>query len=223
MCSPAGRLSTAAPRVPRPRIQGLSDLIFGLALSIGAVEFIGNTPPNPQQLTADLAYFGFSFVILIGVWNRYTTMMSAMPVETPLLFRANVLLLFLVAIEPFLFGVMFVAGFREDVGAAASVYYGLDLGGMNLILAYFSHTLASEEKNLIPRELIHRYKFIRNMLILVGVVFLFSDLPVFGNVMLGETPVRVVIWLVTLPMIWLRGLARWGPREGPPLEPPKVD
>ena len=122
-------MSDATLRVPRPRIQGLSDLIFGLALSIGAIQFVGNLPSAPQGLNLDLIEFGFSFLILINVWNRYTTTMSVMPVETPALVRLNMVLLFLVAIEPFLLDVMFVQGFSRDVGVTASVYYGLDTGG----------------------------------------------------------------------------------------------
>ena len=122
-------MSDATLRVPRPRIQGLSDLIFGLALSIGAIQFVGNLPSALQGLNLDLIEFGFSFLILINVWNRYTTTMSVMPVETPALVRLNMVLLFLVAIEPFLLDVMFVQGFSRDVGVTASVYYGLDTGG----------------------------------------------------------------------------------------------
>jgi uncharacterized membrane protein len=107
---------TTTPQIPRPRIQGLSDLIFGLALSIGAVQFIGNLPQDPSTLWHDLLYFGFSFLILISVWNRYTSTTSVMPIETPVLVRLNMLLLFTVAIEPFLLDVLFVKGLGTDVG-----------------------------------------------------------------------------------------------------------
>jgi uncharacterized membrane protein len=199
-------LSEAAPQVPRPRIQGLSDLIFGLALSIGAIQFVGNLPSSPRDLSTDLAEFGFGFLILINVWNRYTTTMSVMPVEEPATVRLNMLLLFLVAIEPFLLNVMFVRGFSTDEGVAASLYYGLDIGGMNLILAYFTHALASEEKGLVPRELIHRYKTTRNLLIVGAAIFLISDLPIFGALAMGGIPLRVILWILTLPVIWTQRL-----------------
>ena len=175
-------MSAATPQIPRPRIQGLSDLIFGLALSIGALQFVGNIPSKPEDLTADLLYFGFSFLILINIWNRYTATTSVMPVETPGMVRLNMLLLFLVATEPFLFDVLFAGGFKIDVGVAASVYYALDVGGMNFVLAYFTHLLASEEKGLIPRELIHRYKLTRDFLILGGAMFLASDIPILWTI-----------------------------------------
>jgi len=193
---------TTTPQVPRPRIQGLSDLIFGLALSIGAIQFIGNLPSDSTTLGYDLLEFGFSFLILINVWNRYTSTTSVMPVETAVLVRLNMLLLFLVAIEPFLFDVLFAKGLGTDVGTAASVYYGLDIGGMNLVLAYFTHILASEEKNLIPRELMGRYRTTRNLLVVGAALFLLSDIPVFWGIFVGGLPLRVVIWVLTIPVLW---------------------
>jgi len=192
---------TTSPQVPRPRIQGLSDLIFGLALSIGAIQFIGNLPANPSILSLDLAEFGFSFLILISVWNRYTSTTSVMPVETTWMVRLNMILLFLVAIEPFLFDVLLAQGLGTAVGTAASEYYGLDIGGMNLILAYFTHLLASEEKNLIPHELVGSYRTIRNLLVLGAGVFLFSELPIFWTVMVAGLPVRIILWILTLPIV----------------------
>ena len=197
-------MSAATPQIPRPRIQGLSDLIFGLALSIGALQFVGNIPSKPEDLTADLLYFGFSFLILINIWNRYTATTSVMPVETPGMVRLNMLLLFLVAIEPFLFDVMFAVGFKNDVGVAASVYYALDVGGMNFVLAYFTHLLASEEKGLIPRELNHLYKLSRDFLNLGGAMFMASDIPKLWTITLNGTPARVIIWVLALAVVWMQ-------------------
>ena len=201
-------MSKAEPQVPRPRIQGLSDLIFGLALSIGAFQLVGNLPSDPGTLTNDIATFLFSFLILINVWNRYTITTSVMPVETRLLVRLNMVLLFLVVIEPFLFEVLILRGFSTEVGVEASLYYGLDIGCMNLTLAYFNHLLAQEERNLVPHELLSRYKSVRNNLIFGAAVFLSSDLPIFGGIDLGPLPIRVILWILVLPILWLPRLFR---------------
>jgi uncharacterized membrane protein len=191
--------------VPRPRIQGLSDLIFGLALSVAAITFTlgGGLPSDPGKLSAALASFGFTFLILINVWNRYTATTSVMPVETPLMIRLNMILLFLVAIEPLLFNVLYIEGTATDVGTLASVYYGLDIGGMNLILAYFTHLLTVEEKNLVPKDTIHRFRVTRNMLLLAAALFLVSDLPFFSGAMFAGLSLRVDIWVASIPIIFL--------------------
>lgn len=198
----------ATPQIPKPRIQGLSDLIFGLALSIGAVQFIGAPPKDPGMLTQDILSFGFSFLILISVWNRYTTTTSVMPVETPMMIRLNVLLLFLVAIEPFLFGVLFSPGSVSATVVEASVYYALDLGMMNLILAYFTHRLAKEERKLVPKDLIRRFAAIRNGLVVVAVLFFLSALPPFWDLVIGGTPLRLILWFLAIPLLWVHRLLK---------------
>ena len=162
---------------------------------------MGNLPPDGGVLTQDIVSFGFSFLILIGVWNRYTATTSVMPVETPGMIRLNMALLFLVAIEPFLFDVL-SKGLSTDAGATASVYYGFDIGLMNVILAYFTHLLASEEKGLIPKELMHHYKLIRNFLLVASGLFLVSTLPVFEALSLAGEPIRVYLWFLSLPILW---------------------
>lgn len=67
-------------------------------------------------MTTDLLAFGFSSLILINVWNRYTTTMSAMPVEGTLVVRLNMALLFLVTIEPFLFNLLVIRGLGSAIG-----------------------------------------------------------------------------------------------------------
>ena len=171
------------------------------------MQLVGNLPQKPEDIGPELLAFGFSFLILINVWNRFTSTTSVMPVETALMVRLNMLLLFLVAIEPFLFDIMSADGFNSttllgNVGVAASVYYAFDIAGMNLILGLFTHILASEEKNLIPKELIGRYKTIRDLLFLGGAMFLVSALPVFWAISIAGVPGRILIWFLTIPEVW---------------------
>lgn len=196
------------PQVPRPRIQGLSDLVFGLALSLGAIQLLGSVPGNYSGLVTDIIAFGFSFLILINVWNRYTTTMSVMPVESAAGIRMNILLLFLVAIEPFLFNLLVIpqGGISSWLGQPASQFYAFDVGGMNLILAYFTHTLTREEKRLIPLELVRRYKRIRDFLLLGAAIFFLSTLPTFWIILVAGVPLRMVLWIMTFPVI---GVSRW--------------
>jgi len=194
-------LSGAVPQVPRPRIQGLSDLIFGLALSIGAIQLIGSLPQNNGALVNDIAAFGFSFIILISVWNRYTTTTSVMPVETPVLVRINMVLLFLVTLEPFLFNLLINQHLSSDFASEVSSYYALDIAGMNVILAYFTHVLTLEEKNLIPKDLRSRYRTTRNLLLLGAGIFLVSDFPIFWDIIIG-VPLRIILWILTIPIFW---------------------
>ena len=91
---------------PRPRIESLPDLIFGLALSVGGITLVGNPSTTSGAFYNDILTFSFSFLILITVWMRYTKIMSVLPIENRRSSALNTLLLFTVSIEPFLFNLL---------------------------------------------------------------------------------------------------------------------
>ncbi len=160
---------------PRPRIQTLSDLIFGLALSIGALMLIGQQPTDFQSIVASLVFYSFSFLVLVSVWRSYSTILAVLPVETERLITINILLLFTVSIEPYLFNQLFI-----DNGAlwnSVSLLYALDIAVMFLVLAFFNHVLGKEEKSLIPNNYLKKYRFDRNYGLVIAAVFIISILP----------------------------------------------
>lgn len=197
-------MSQTTPAIPRPRIQGLSDLIFGLALSIGSAQLlINNYPKGGYDIVTALVVFGFSFLILINVWLRYTSITSVVPIETVTMVRLNVLLLFLVAIEPYLFNIISKSGLSTDPGLDASSFFALDIAGMNFIIAYFTHLKTIEGKKLIPLGLIQRYRLSRTLLLLVGLIFATSAIPYFGTFTVLGQSLREVLWIATVPIIWI--------------------
>ncbi|MDA4132872.1 MAG: TMEM175 family protein, partial [Thaumarchaeota archaeon] len=70
------------------------------------MSLVSNPPTDVQAVYNDLATFGFSFLILITMWLRYTRIMSVFPIETRRVNNLNILLLFCVSIEPFLFNLV---------------------------------------------------------------------------------------------------------------------
>jgi uncharacterized membrane protein len=179
---------------PKPRIQSLSDLIFGLALSIGALTLIGQQPVNFNAILTALGLYAFSFLILVSVWRSYATIMSVLPSETEALISINIVLLFLVSIEPYLFNELFAE--NGAIFQGVSLLYAVDLGIMFLIIAYFNNSLADEEKNLVPKELLRRYKFSRNLALFDAALFFISTLPFFEGAY--YFPLRVYIWVAAL-------------------------
>src|SRR5437879_7741379 len=134
--------SARLPQRPRPRIESLTDLVFGLALSIGAIILISKQPANPVDLYRPIAGFGFSFLILIQIWFRFTEVMSVLPVQTALTRVLNTILLFLVALEPYLFNILpFFLSPRQtfsELYDVTSSIYALDIGAIHGILALFT-------------------------------------------------------------------------------------
>src|SRR5207253_967751 len=94
-----------APRRPRPRLETLSDLIYGLSLSIGAISLVitNSQSSSASDINRNILQFLFVFLILITSWIIYTSDMSVLPIETRLITFLNIVLLILVALTPYLF------------------------------------------------------------------------------------------------------------------------
>ena len=193
---------------PKPRIESLSDLIFGLALSIGALSLISKPPGSPAEIRSDIIGFTVSFVILISVWLRYTSIMSVLPMETTTTILLNVVLLFLVSIEPYFFDLLNIGPNPTQSQLVnleyASVLFALDIAGLMAIMAFFTHILTVEEKKLVSIELIRKYRLVRNSLFLAAGLFLLSALPQFWAWKIQGTAFRFYFWLVPLGIFWIR-------------------
>lgn len=191
-------------------MQTLSDLVFGLALSLGAFVLISRPPDTPGVLYWEILIFGFGFVILMNVWQNYSSTMSVLPMETRGLLVLNIGLLFLVAIEPYLLNLIAFSTIAPVV-EAASVLYAFDIATMNLILAGFMHILSQEERGLLSPSATRRMRFTRNFVLGFAAVFALTALPVFWAWdWFPNLPSRIVIWTLTLPAGWiLRIVSRW--------------
>ncbi len=168
------------PRV-KLRIENLSDLVFGLALSIGSIVLISKLPQTPMELLTGIALFGFSFLIVVWVWSGYTSTMSALPYEIRGTFLLNIMLLFCVAIEPYLFYVE--TQIRLVYVPFASSVYALDVGAMLFILASQIFLLLGEERKSKVHKLhsaqLRRFRRVMFGQIAAGAIFTASALPSF--------------------------------------------
>ena len=169
------------------RAESLSDLVFGLALSIGSVEFLSSQARNSHDLLVNVAYFGFSFIILVFVWLGYTRTMAVLPRESNTSLYLNIFLLFLVALEPYLFYVL-VDSPTIALAGAFSVFYAIDVGLMFLVQASLARLVILEDrksdalngKRLHPL-LISRFRAVMISEIVIGIAYLVSALPSSGK------------------------------------------
>lgn len=190
-----GQESPSAPRI-KIRIESLSDLIFGLALSIGSLELIARTPQTPADLGTSVVLFAFSFVVVVSIWVGYTRIMAVLPGEGGSTFALNLVLLFCVALEPYLFYVL-QSNPSQDLTFLywASVGYALDVGGMLVVLASMIYLIVrgrSKDLDLHPVTL-RRFRIFMYSYLLTGGVYLVSALPIFWV----ETPIgflRFDLW-----------------------------
>jgi len=201
---------------PRPRIESLSDLIFGLALSIGAFALVSTPASNAFEFYKDIGTFGFTFLVLITVWIRYTRVMSTLPVETPATLLLNIVLLFTVSLEPYIFNVLRLTNITTPITQVtaklfetASSAYGVDLGAMMLIMGVFTLALSNEEKQLVPSTMLSHLRTEATLWFVSCAIFLLSALPLFGRVDVGGVLVsglsaRMVMWLLAILITWAK-------------------
>jgi uncharacterized membrane protein len=192
---------------PRPRLETLSDLIYGLSLSIGAISLVitNNQASTAADINRNILEFLFVFLILITSWIIYTSDMSVLPVETRLVTFLNVILLILVAIIPYLFDQavsLYNAAWDQDY---ASTLFTIDYAGTLLILAGFAHIIGQEEKQLVDGDQMVRLRRIRNRLALLTVIVLLSLAAPWSWLFLG-VHVRLFIWYVPIVSFWLNRL-----------------
>ncbi len=204
---------------PRPRIETLADLIFGLSLSIGSIALIANSPASPSEINGHIAAFAFTFLILITAWITYTTYMSVLPMETRSVTFLHVGLLLLVAFVPYLLNGVELVNPSLSVAAASAIkdysstLFALDLSGILAILAIFAHVISMEEKKLVAPELAKLFRNGRNRLIILASVMLISVAPQFWVWTLFDVPVRLYVWYLPLISYWVGRALRPESRE----------
>jgi uncharacterized membrane protein len=191
------------------RIEGLSDIVFGLALSIGSLVLIANLPPTPGALGTDIVLFIFSFVLVVTSWFLYSRIMSVLPVEVGGALILNLVLLLCVALEPY---TLYVLDSTQNLSLLewSSFTYAVDVGVIYLVLAGLARIFLIEAKKPETELRIHPSiveGFRRSMWAeaFLGGVFAVSALPFFWV----QTPIgylRFDIWYLSFGtgFFWFR-------------------
>jgi uncharacterized membrane protein len=207
--------SSTSPQI-KIRIESLSDLVFGLALSIGSLELLARTPQTPPDLAISIGLFAFSFVIVVSIWIGYARVMAVLPKETGGAISLNLILLFCVVLEPYLFFVLQSKPSSLSLSDWAyfldwaSLGYALDVGAMFLILGGLIRlTLRGQgNKNLdLSPKLFRRFRLAMVFYAVIGAFYLISALPIFWI----DTPVgplRFVFWYSAFAFVFLGLLNR---------------
>ncbi len=198
-----------APRRPRPRLETLSDLIYGLSLSIGAISLVITVSQSStvDEINKNILQFLFVFLILITSWIIYTSDMSVLPIETRLITFLNIVLLVLVALTPYLFDQVVSTFNSLSVQEYASILFTVDLAASLLILAAFAHIIAQEEEHLVDGYVMIRMRRVRNRLsVLTGIVLIALVAP-WDWVLLG-VHIRLLIWSVPIISFWINRMRR---------------
>lgn len=182
-------------------IEDLSNMVFGLALTIGALGLAQQITLGFQFVIGSLISFFLSFILLVFIWLRYVTILSLIKIEKRIELDLNVMLLFLVIIEPYLFNLLINAPTSSDADFS-SILYAFDVGMMLLILGLL-YTIAIRNSKTKEIDLLKEYRSIKNRLFGIGSIFLISVLPIFWQIILFNLSLRFILWIVAVGIVFL--------------------
>jgi len=192
--------------VQRIRIEALTDLVFGLALSIGALVLTLQEHAEPIDVLDSIFWFVFSFLILISVWLNYSYIVSVFTVETPRELLLNIALLLLISLEPFLLNVMVNDANVEAVLNLASAAYAVDIGAIMACLGLLLHTAARHREGRGDHEGAKGDRKLRNSRWFYSALFFLTALPMFWDLRLEGVQLRFLVWFAS-PIIWVANVA----------------
>ncbi len=187
-------------RRPRPRIETLADLIFGLSLGIDSIALIPSSGLTPFDMNVRILGFAFAFLFVITAWLIYTTYASVLPLEERGVTFLNVLLLLLVALIPYLLNSVIIG--LNTVGDYSSSLFALDLTGILAILAVFAHILGLEGNHLVPHDSMPLFRSGRDRMVVLAVVMVVSIAPPLWTLRFLDVPLRLYVWALPLISYW---------------------
>ena len=156
-----------------------TDIVFGLAVSIGSLILIQSQVATWQDFAWNILLFGFSFLIIVLIWLLFSQTISAIPSEAPSALFLNLALLFCVALEPYLFYLL-MNGATQSLLSFTSVGYALDVGVMFAILAVLaSFVLKEGQRSRRNPIILHNFKHMMIAESAIASLFFVSAAPVF--------------------------------------------
>jgi len=173
----------------------LTDAVFGFALAVGALSLTSANPQTAGDIVEGLSLFTLSFIILVVIWWGTSDLMSRLDQKRPVTVFLNIVLLFFVAIEPYLLNIL-NASFT--LFPLSSTLYAVDMAFLMGVSAALCHILIKEKKETLTTRQKRLYTVSRNNQFVFAGLFLVSTLPQFLEWTVGGMNVRVLIWFVTL-------------------------
>jgi uncharacterized membrane protein len=176
-------------------IEKLTTAVFGFALAVGALSLTSANPETTADIAGGLILFSLSFLILVVIWWGTSEIMSKIDQGKPVTIFLNIMLLFFVAIEPYLLNILNIS---PQLFPLSSSLYGIDMAFLMGLSAALCHILIKENKATLTAQQLRHFRIRRmNQFVCAGLFFI-SILPPFLEWTLGGMSVRVLIWFATL-------------------------
>ena len=203
-------VESSSPKTKKIRLapESFSDVIFGLALSMGTLILIQSHVTSALDFTFSVVLFGFSFVIIALTWLLFSRTICYLSTDDSPVVFLSLALFFCVALEPYLFYLVTNSTY-DSIAATTSLGYALDVGSMFVILAGLSSMVVKQNKfnedaqfRKLEFDDLERMKHSIKIRLTVSVFFLVSALPFFWITSpLGH--VRYLFWFASFAVFFI--------------------
>jgi uncharacterized membrane protein len=181
--------------VPKRNADGLEKFksitteVFALTLGLGAFSLAIIPRSSMMEVAQAIGAFAISFFYIVLIWIIHSRFFEKYPLHDDIFLVLNFVILFMVAISPFL-----MQGFSmsPDFADPMSMLYALDIMGIHAILGILHQRYISKNKRRLQREETREVKLDRNITFIISVWFLMSAfIPI---------QYRFIFWMLLAPI-----------------------
>ena len=153
------------------KFKSITTEVFALTLGLGAFSLSIIPRTSILEVAQAVGVFGIAFFYIAIIWIINFRFFEKYPLYDNTFLAFNFLILFMVAISPFL-----MQGFSlsSDFGDKMSILYALDIMGIFVILGVLHHSYLLQNKEHLKEEKTREVKMDRNMQFIIALWFLIS-------------------------------------------------
>jgi uncharacterized membrane protein len=140
-------------------IEKLTTAVFRFALAVGALSLTKTNPETTVDVIEGLVLFSLSFLILVVIWWGTSDIMSKIDQGKPVTIFLNIVLLFFVAIEPYLLNILNAS---VELFPLSSTLYAIDMAFLMGLSAALCHILIKENKATLTTQKRRHFTIGRN-------------------------------------------------------------
>jgi len=163
--------------------------VYALTLGLGAFSLSMIPLGGMLDVAQTIITFAIAFFYIVVIWMTHSRFFEDYPLYDDTFLGLNFVILFLVAVSPYMVQSMFSS---QELLDPVSIMCALDMVGIYLILGYFHQRFLQQNKDLNPKQK-QQVKLQRNIQLITALWFLAST----------QVPVenRFVFWWVMAPII----------------------
>ena len=171
------------------KFRSITTEVFALTLGLGAFSLSLLPRTSLLEVAQAVGLFAVAFLYIVLIWLIQSRFFEKYALYDNTFVALNFVILFLVAISPFL---MYGLALSSDLADPMSILYALDIMGIYAILGVLHHRFLQRNRAQLNALDTREVKMDRNMQFLIGLWFLVSvAIPM---------DFRFVFWVLLLPM-----------------------